>query len=265
VATLLLLRWVYADAHQQWPTDRRPKVAILAPSTPARAMGPGSNASRFVQGLAELGYVEGQSISLEVRFADDELERDVIYTYTSGAAKAAASATSTIPIVVAPVNEATMASLVADFARPVGNITGLTLNNRLQHEKCLQLLNPLNPAWRDYPDVLNEAARALGIELVRAEARGVSEIDQAFQAMAARGVDAVFALNDSSLVSSSYIPKRILELIDTHHLPAVSDAALLARARMPLRLPLAAPSMSTASFKGRSRASYRSSIPRALR
>jgi len=256
VATLLLLPRAYVGAQQQWPTDRRPKVAILSPSTPARTMIPGSNAQRFLQGLAELGYVDGQNISLEFRFANDELERlaalaaelvatrpDVLWTWTSGSAQAAAAASSTIPIVVAPVNEATMATLVADFAHPAGNITGLTLNNLRQHEKCLQLLkeaaprvtrvgvllNPLNPAWRNYPDVLNEAAQALGIELVRAEARGVPEVDQAFAAMAARSVDALFALNDSSLVGSTFVPKRILELIDAQRLPAVSDAALLAR------------------------------------
>ena len=71
-----------------------------------------------------------------------------------------------------------MHTLVADFAHPAGNITGLTLNELRQHEKCLQLLkeaapgvtrvgvllNPLNPAWDNYPQVLNHAARELAIE-----------------------------------------------------------------------------------------------------
>jgi putative ABC transport system substrate-binding protein len=141
--------------------------------------------------LRELGYVDGRTVEFQFRFAHNELERlpalaaelvawgpDVLYTWTSGGARAATAATSTIPIVVAPVAEATMAALVPDFAHPPGNITGLTLTGRHQQEKALQILkeavtgirrvgvlfNPLNPAWHGYPAVLNDAARALGIE-----------------------------------------------------------------------------------------------------
>ena len=128
---------------------------------------------------------------------------DVLYTYSSGAARAAAAATSTIPIVIAPVAEETMAALVPDFAHPPGNITGLTLTSREQREKCLQLLkeavpgisrvevlfNPLNPAWRGYPEVMDDTARALGIELVRVEAHGVDDVDQTFAAAVAQGED----------------------------------------------------------------------------
>jgi putative ABC transport system substrate-binding protein len=254
----VLLSLLSVPLRAERPTGHLPKVAILSPSTPAHAQTPGSTFNSFLLGLAELGYVDGQNVALEFRFANYELERlpahaaelmatrpDVLWTWTSGGAWAAAAAASTLPIVVAPVNEATMAALVADFAHPAGNITGLTLNEVRQHEKCLQLLkeaapgvsrvglllNPLNPAWDNYPDVLNEAARALGIVLVRGEARGVPEVDQAFVAMAARGVDGLFALADITLVSSTQVPKRILELIDSYRLPAVSDAARLARER----------------------------------
>jgi len=241
-----------------WPTvsafaqdaRQRPKVAILSPMPPSQADEPGSTLNNMLTGLAELGYVDGQNISLEFRSANHALELlpalaaelvrtepDVLYTWTSGGARAAAAATSTIPVVVAPVNEGTMAALVADFAHPAGNVTGMTLNNRQQHEKCLQLLkevapsvtrvgmllNPLNPAWRNYPEVLNDAARALGIELVRGEARGAPEVDQAFAAMAAQKVDALFALSDSTLVGADPTPERIFELIAELRLPSVSD------------------------------------------
>jgi putative tryptophan/tyrosine transport system substrate-binding protein len=252
----LLLSLGSVPVRAERPTGRLPKVGILSPSTPAYARTPGTLANSFLLGLADLGYVDGQNVSFEFRFANHELERlpalaaelvathpDVLWTFTSGGALAVASAASTIPIVVAPVNEATMHRLVADFAHPAGNITGLTLNELRQHEKCLQLLkgaaprvtrvgvllNPLNPAWDHYPDVLSQAARDLAIELIRGEARGVPEIDKAFAAMAAHGIDGLFALNDSTLVSSTHVPKRIMELIDRHHLPAVSDAALFAR------------------------------------
>jgi putative ABC transport system substrate-binding protein len=137
-----------------------------------------------------------------------------------------------------------MAALVADFAHPAGNVTGMTLNNRQQHEKCLQLLkeaapsvtrvgvllNPLNPVWQTYPDVLVPAAQALGVSLVRVEARGEAELDQAFAAMAAGRVDSVFGVSDSTLVGNTQTMKRIVELITEHRLPSVSDETDFARA-----------------------------------
>jgi putative ABC transport system substrate-binding protein len=119
-----------------------------------------------------------------------------------------------------------MAALVADFAHPAGNVTGMTLNNRQQHEKCLQLLkeaapgitrvgvllNPLNPVWHNYPDVLAPAAQALGVTLVRVEARGEAELEQAFAVMAAERVDGLFGISDSTLVGNTQTLKRIVEL-----------------------------------------------------
>ena len=198
---------------------RRPVAegGVPRPSTPDTPSDRTSALRNLLTGLAELGYVDGQNILFEFRFANHALERlpalaaelvagqpDVLYTYSSGGARAAAAATSTIPIVVAPVAEETMAALVPDFAQPPGNITGLTLTSRQQREKCLQLLkeaapgitrvgvllNPLNPVWQTYPDELAQAAQALGVTLVRVEARGEAELDQAFAAMAAQRVEA---------------------------------------------------------------------------
>jgi putative ABC transport system substrate-binding protein len=252
VASLAVLAWARAGAQQ----DRElPKLAILSPEVPSNAEEPGSTLYNMLTGLAKLGYVDGENISLEFRFATHALERlpdlavelvagqpDVIYTWSSGGARAAAAATDTIPIVVAPVNEGTMAALVSDFAHPAGNITGMTLNNRQQHEKCLQLLkeaapgitrvgvllNPLNPVWQTYPDVLAEAAEALDVTLVRVEAHGETELDQAFAAMAAQGVEGLFGLSDSTL-SNMQALKRIVELIAEYRLPSVSDETDFAR------------------------------------
>ena len=235
---------------------RLPKVAILAIDTPDYADRPTSNVWQVLAALSELGYVDGQNVSFEFRFAHNAYERlptlatelvawqpDVLWTWTSGGGRAAAAATSSIPIVLAPVAEATMADLVSDFARPPGNITGLTITSLELEEKGLQLLkeavpdvkrvgilfNPLNPIWRGYPEVLNDAARALGIELVRVEARGVAEVDQAFAAMAAQGVDAVFGLTDATLIGGGETPERILALLASHRLPSASDEPVFAR------------------------------------
>jgi putative tryptophan/tyrosine transport system substrate-binding protein len=226
-----------------------PKVAFLSPTTRPETEDPAFTQNNLLKRLRELGYVDGQNVSFEFRFANHALERlpalagelaaikpDVLWTFTSGGARAAAAASSTIPIVVAPVNEGTMASFVSDFAQPAGNVTGLTLNSRDQHEKCLQLLkeaapstdrvgvliNPANPVWQDYPDALQGAGRALGLALVRLEARGLSELDQAFEMIDAQGIDAVFVLNDSTLVGVPAL-ERILELTVRFHLPSICD------------------------------------------
>jgi putative ABC transport system substrate-binding protein len=239
--------------------DKLPKVAFLLPDAPddlrIPAIVPGPRI--LLAALAELGYVEGQNIRYEFGFASHALDRlpalaaelvagqpDVLYTYTSGGARAAAAATTVIPIVVAPVAVETMAALAPDFARPPGNITGLTLTSREQREKCLQLFkeavpgirrvgvlfNPLNPIWRGYPEVMNDTARALGIELVRVEAHGLADVDQAFAAMVAQGVDAVYALPESTLGGSDRTLKRIVQLLASLHLPSASDDVSFASA-----------------------------------
>jgi putative ABC transport system substrate-binding protein len=238
------------------PAGRLPKIAVLAPDTPDYANRPTSSVNLLLAALADLGYVDGQNVEYEFRFAEHALERlpglaadlvaerpDVLYTLTSGGARAAAAATSIIPIVIAPVSAETMAALVPDVARPPGNITGLTFTSLEQRQKGLQLLkevaphirrvglllNPLNPAWDRYPGVLQDAARALGVELVRVEARGVAEIDQAFAAADAQGVDALYGLGDSTLIGAEPTPERIFELLAEYRLPSASDESEFAQ------------------------------------
>ena len=114
-------------------------------------------AGAFVEGLrSQVSRRTG--VALEYRFAEGVVERlpalaaelvrfrpDVIFTFTSVGADAAAGATSTIPIVVGPAGERTFDRLVGNFARPVGNVTGLTLDSLGQDQKCLQLLKELAP------------------------------------------------------------------------------------------------------------------------
>src|ERR1700694_829953 len=103
------------------------------------APGPSPELDAFRQGLRDLGYIEGQNITIEYRFANGRVGRlpelaaelvrlklDVIVTPGTPASMAAKKATSTIPIVFAGVADAVGAGLIATFARPGGNLTGLT-------------------------------------------------------------------------------------------------------------------------------------------
>src|SRR5215208_5284081 len=250
-ASQLLLPRVRASAQ---PSCRRPKVAFLIPTAPDDVDTP---ADRVRAGLAELGYVDGQTVSLEARFAHHRPERlpalaaelvaaqpDVIYTFTTTPTHALAAATSTIPIVAAPIGEQLLSELVGDLVRPAGNITGLTFDSRDQQEKCLQYLkeaaphitrvgvlrNPINPAWRHYPGVLNDAAHSLGLELVGVDARSPEEIDPAFAAMAAAGVDAFFFLAEPTFIRPHSVLQRIVELANTRGWPSTSHEFRWARA-----------------------------------
>jgi putative ABC transport system substrate-binding protein len=238
--------------------DRLPKIAILSPTTLAHAQDESgiSTVNNMLRSLPELGYVDRDTVTLEFRFAEHKLERlpalaaelvagqpDLLYTFSSGGARAASAATSTIPIVVAPVNETVMAGIVTDFARPPGNVTGLTLASQEQYEKCLQLLkeaapgvtrvglllNPANPAWQNYPAGLADASKTLGLTLVRMEARDLGEVEQAFDAATVEGVDGVFGFSDPSLVGTTAGIERIVGLIRQHDLPSVSEETDFAR------------------------------------
>ena len=129
-----------------------PRIGVLSPGSP----GPSPLLDAFRQGLRELGYVEGQNIAIEYRFAEAKPERladlaaelvrlkvDVILTINTPASQAAKNATRTIPIVFTFV--ADPAPLVASLARPGGNITGLTTITAELSGKRLELLKEALP------------------------------------------------------------------------------------------------------------------------
>jgi putative tryptophan/tyrosine transport system substrate-binding protein len=185
--------------------------------------GPSPEVEAFRQGLREHGYVEGQNIAVEYRFASGQvgqlpelaaelvrLKVDVIVTPTTPASMAAKQATSTIPIVIAGVADAVGAGLVADFARPGGNVTGLTSISAELGGKRLELLKGVvakasrvavlyNPADRSNVLVLKEleeAAPALGMTLQPLEVREPGEFEGVFAAMNRERADALFGAAD---------------------------------------------------------------------
>jgi putative ABC transport system substrate-binding protein len=150
------------------------------------------------QGLRELGYVEGKNIVLEPRWAEGRHERlpglvadlvqrevDVIVAAATPASRAAKAATNTIPIVIVAVGDPVRVGLVASLVRPGGNVTGLSLLTSDLSGKRLELLidvlprlarvtvlmNPNNAVSAVFLEETQAAARSVGIELVRLDAR----------------------------------------------------------------------------------------------
>jgi putative tryptophan/tyrosine transport system substrate-binding protein len=164
-------------------------------------------AAAFLQGLKETGYVEGQNVAIEYRWAEGRYDRlpamvaglverkvDLIAAFGPPLARAAKNATATIPIVFEVGNDAVAAGLVDSLARPGGNATGLSILFTQLTPKRLELLCELLPQARTIALLVNpnsptaepsirgsqEAARAKGVQLSILNASTESEIDAAF-------------------------------------------------------------------------------------
>ena len=211
----------------------------------------GMVAGCFADELRSLGHQEGHNIEFVIRFAEGASDRlpklaaelvaaqpDVIFTHTARGAEAAAGATSTIPIVVGPVGEATFDRLTRNFGRPEGNVTGLALYNLDLEHKCLQLLkelapsasrvailvNPDEPSWRHHPGVLADAANLLDFKLVRVDARNATELHKAFAAILDTRSDAIYLGDDAALAGSIEVRRRMCEWALRHRIPLASSS-----------------------------------------
>ena len=237
-------------------------LAILAPPRSTGAQAPGkvprigyvfgstsSEGQRFWeaarQGLRELGYVEGQTIALEVRWAEGRHERlpelvaemvrlkvDVMVVSTTPGALAAKNATQTIPVVMVAVGDPVGSGLVDSLARPGGNLTGLSLLNPEISGKRLQLLkrvlpkvsrvavltNPGNPIHAVFWRETQEAAQKLALQLQALELRGPEEFDGAFRAATRGRAGALLAFADSLTLGYR---SRIVALAAKSRLPAM--------------------------------------------
>jgi putative ABC transport system substrate-binding protein len=202
-------------AAEAQPAGKVPRIGFLF----SGASGPAREVDTFRQGLRDLGYIEGQNIAIEYRFAGGQVERlpelaaelvrlklDVIVAPYTPPALAAKRATSTIPIVFAVVADAVGAGLIANFARPGRNITGLTSSSAELGGKRLELLKQVvpkasrvavlyNPADRSNALVLKqlqESAPTLALTLQPLEVREPREFEGAFLAMTRERAHAMF-------------------------------------------------------------------------
>jgi putative tryptophan/tyrosine transport system substrate-binding protein len=228
------------------PRSTVPRIGILTPA--ADASSPLWEA--FRHGLRDLGYVEGQNIVLEYRFAAGQnarlpalaaelvqLQVDVMVTNSGPGAQAAKDATAMIPIVTATSGHYVVTSL----ARPDGNITGLTLMTPEVGGKRLELLkealphvsrvavlqNLGNPVSADELREIETAAHGVGLQLQSFAVRHPDELDSVFAAMTREGAEALIALADAVFWNHR---SRVVALATQHRLPAVFDAREFAEA-----------------------------------
>jgi putative ABC transport system substrate-binding protein len=198
------------------------------------------------RGLRELGYIEGKNLKIEYRFDGQklgldtlaselvQLGLDTIVAVGTPAAFAAKRATTTIPIVMAPVGDPVRYGIISSIAHPGGNITGVTLYGSELSGKRVELFkealpditrlavlcngsNPLSQyAWED----AQAAARQLGTEALLFMVREPDELAGAFAAMHRSGAEAVVVLPDSMFYTAR---QQISVLAAEHHLPAMYE------------------------------------------
>jgi putative ABC transport system substrate-binding protein len=181
--------------------------------------------SGFLQGMRDLGYIEGKDFVSELRAADNSYERlpslatelvqigaDVVLTGTGVGVLALQEATRTIPIIMVGISDPVDAGFIVSLARPGGNTTGVSSNAAETAPKQLELLaamvsNPSrigllgNPEATSFVPVLRnvrEAARQARLQLVTLEARNAQEVEKAFAAFGSQAVQAVMVAGDAA-------------------------------------------------------------------
>jgi putative tryptophan/tyrosine transport system substrate-binding protein len=209
----------------------------------------------FLRKLRELGWIEGQNLVIEYRWADGKIERlpelavelvrqkvDLIVAPAASAAVAAKKATSSIPIVMLFPIDPVEQGLVASLSRPGGNVTGTTLSTGgAIFGKQLQLLketipravrvailwNPADASFAIQMQEVETAARSLGIRLQHVQARGPDEFEGAFAVMARERAEALLLGGSSTFLVHR---TRIAELAVQGRLPTMNTFRELAEA-----------------------------------
>jgi putative ABC transport system substrate-binding protein len=240
-----------------WPLTARaqqgamPVIGLLS-SVTARQWAPFIAA--FLQGLNEVGFVEGQNVATEQRWAEGQYDRlpamaadliqrrvAVIAALTTPAAVAAKAATATIPIVFTTIGDPVQIGLVTSLSRPGGNITGVTYLNVEVAPKLLELLheviptattmaalvNPTNPNADTLSRSLQVAARTLGLQLHLLKASTEPDIETAFVTLAELRVSGLVIPSDAFIIAHE---ERLAAWALRHRLPAIFQTRALAMA-----------------------------------
>jgi putative ABC transport system substrate-binding protein len=235
----LLVGPAKADAQQP---AKIPRIGFLGNSTAdleANLIGP------FREGLRDLGYVEGKNIVIEWRWAEGKYERfpaliaeligskvDLIVTAGTPATIALKKATTTLPLVMIAVGDPVGTGLIASFAHPGGNLTGLTSISPELDGKRLELLrevvpkishvavlwNPTSPLQVVAERETQTAAQAMKIKVLSLGVQAEEELDKAFAAILKERPGALLVLADRLFLHHR---ARIMDFATKHHLPGV--------------------------------------------
>jgi ABC-type uncharacterized transport system substrate-binding protein len=236
---LVAATFVYPHlAYAQQP-KKVPRIGFLS------ATGPQPRNEAFREGLRELGYVEGQNIVIEWRFAEGKPDRishnaavlvglkvDIIVTTGPTDTRAAKAATASIPIVMAQDSDPVGNGFVASLARPGGNITGLSNLSSEISGKRLELLKEIIPKLSRVAALGTStepgnaqglrdtelAADALGVQLQSLDVSGPKDVETAFRAASKERAQAVLVLASAVLTAHR---AQIIELAVKSRLPAI--------------------------------------------
>jgi putative ABC transport system substrate-binding protein len=237
---------IVAGSASFWPLAARAQQGGKKYIIGRFSAGPATSESHaLTEALRELGWVEGENIVFERRYAENRLERlpelaadlvrlkvDVIVAGGTLAPIAAKRATSTIPIVMAAAGDPLGSGLVASLARPGGNVTGMSIMSPDLGGKRLELLKELLPALARVAVLWNAAnpysanvfketqgaGRTLGIEVQPLEVQGPDDLDGAFEAARKQRPDAMITVEDPLTITYQ---KRIADFATGQHLPSL--------------------------------------------
>jgi putative ABC transport system substrate-binding protein len=232
--------WPLAARAQQ--SHRVPRIGVLLLGTPASFAG---RTQAFVEGLRDLGYVEGSTVAIEWKWGQDQVERlpdlaaelvsaqvDVIVTGGTPPAKTLKNATRTIPIVMAIVGDPVAAGLVDSLARPGGNATGFSIVATDLSGRRLQLLKEIVPGLSSVAVLSNvanpqsqmelgetqSAARRLDLRLHSVPISADTSIEDALEKIKKEPVQALIVVTDAILYSQR---RQILDWAAGNRLPAM--------------------------------------------
>ena len=218
-----------------------PRVGMLLFYSDASALEP----QAFLRGMQEAGYVDGQSVAFEYRFAEGRSERlpiltaellnanvDLIWTFGTPASIAARNATSTTPIVFVGGGDPVGLGLIQSLARPGGNLTGVTVFSTVLNRKRLEILKEVAPQTSHVAllldatsllrsivlDEIRAAGQTLGVKIVPYEARTLEDCTAALQAAKAAGADGLFVQPSPLLLS---LRSQIADLARDSRLPGL--------------------------------------------
>jgi putative ABC transport system substrate-binding protein len=231
-----------------WPLAARaqqPKPPTIGYFGATAAAAEKSRTGAFVQRLGELGWIEGQTVAIEYRWAESQTERfpeiaaelvqhrvDIIVATSIAAVLACKQATTVIPIVFPLAGDPLATGLVASLARPGGNVTGLSNQGADLAGKRLEVLREVNPGLRrfavlanaEYPGRISEiadiqtAARTLGLNLAVFEIRPAGDVSPVFDTMRKDGAEALYVVGDTFMNSNR---ARISTLAIQARLPTI--------------------------------------------